>query len=220
MKPRLAPLLVSLPVAAALVACSAGAPAASSPEAKGPPPPPAASPSLAPVAPPSATVPVASSSPDQGNVNGPGTPDLSIEPVGAQALRVTIADRSAKAWRLVVAGTGSRAGDRWVLEVETGDVAPAITTLDTRAGVDGDPQAQPGLEQGETAGRVCSSVLPVCVAASSVRLPENGDGTLEVVLTRTDASVPLGVSAATAGWPAEPFILGPWTATEVFPWQA
>jgi hypothetical protein len=228
MKPRLAPILVSLPLTAALLACSAGAPVTTSPGAKGAPTlpaaaapasaaPVAATPSSAPIA---AASPAPAASPDEGNVDGPATPDLSIVPVGAEAIRVTLADTAAKAWRIIVAGTGSRAGDRWTLEVETGDVAPAITTVDTRAGVDGDPQEQVALEMGDTAGRLCSAVVPVCVAARSLQLPAGGNGTLVLELARTDASAPLAVTAATAPWIGEPFNLGPWTTTEAFPWEA
>ncbi len=233
MKPRLAPILVSLPLAAAVLACSAGAPVTTSPGAKGAPtlptpavPSAAAPASAAPVAATPSSAPIAAASPaptappDEGNVDGPATPDLSIVPAGAQAIRVTLVDTAAKAWRVIVAGTGSRAGDRWTLEVETGDVAPAITTVDTKAGVDGDPQEQAALETGDAAGRVCSAVLPVCVTVRSVQLPADSNGTLVLELVRTDASAALAVTAATAGWLGEPFNLGPWTTTEAFPWEA
>jgi hypothetical protein len=153
-------------------------------------------------------------------VDGSGTPELSIEPAGAQAIRVTLADPAAKAWRVVVTGTGSRAADRWVVEVETGDVGPAITTTDTIAGTAGEPQEQPGLEAGDARARICSTVLPVCIVAATVVLPDAGNGTLVLELVRTDAATALGVAAATAGWPADPFVLGPWTTTEAFPWEA
>jgi hypothetical protein len=162
----------------------------------------------------------APTAPDTGNVGGPVTPALSIEPVGTSAIRVTLADPAAKAWRLTVAGTGAHAADRWSLTVETGDVAPVITTVDTVNGVDGQPQEQPGLEMGDANGRVCALNLPVCLRAASVVLPQDGNGTLVLELTRTDATVALDVTGGTATWTTDPFVLGPWTTTEAFPWAA
>ena len=218
--PSLAALALGLMLALSLVACAGSvSPAASSQST--------ASPSVThlapltsvpPVATPSA--PVATASPDTGNVDRPGLPDLSVEPVGAQAIRVTLVNADAKAWRLVVTGTGSRAADSWALDVITGDVSPVITTTETTAGVAGDPVEQSTLELGDATGRVCSAGLPVCVVATTLVLPDGGNGTLVLELVRTDASVPLAVSAATAGWPSDPFVLGPWTTTDAFPWDA
>ena len=97
-------------------------------------------------------------------------------------------------------------------------MAPSITTLETVNGVAGDPQEQPGLEAGAATGRVCATSLPVCVNAASVRLPDQGNGTLTLELTRLEASADLSVTGGTAAWPSEPFVLGPWTTTEAFPW--
>jgi hypothetical protein len=207
---------IALPLIAAVAACSG----ATSSDAMGTATLPA-TPSFVPV-----TLPVptddqtATASPDEGNVDGAIVPALSIEPVAAQTIRVTLADGSARAWRVTVQGTGNRAGDRWVFEVDTGDVGYTITAQDAEGGVEGVPREQPGLAAGQTDGSLCSSALPVCVAADSVRLPENGDGTLVLELTRTDAMQPLEVAAATAGWQGDPFTLGPWTITEAFPWDS
>jgi hypothetical protein len=163
---------------------------------------------------PSATV-----SPDAGNVDDlPLGPVLSIESISAKSIRVDLDDLDAKAWRIVVAGTGALAEDRLELTVETGDVAPTISLVEVQAGkvVDradlsayGDPTA--------TAGR-CHASLGVCVDADGIVPPDNGDGHLGIELTRIgDAS--LTVTGETAGWPGEPFILGPWTPTEAFPWE-
>jgi hypothetical protein len=213
MSPRVTPLFAVLTVV--LAACTgAMAPAAPGLSAASP----AATHAVASPAPTPSASPAPTASADTGNVNAPGTPDLSIEPAGAQAIRVTLVNPDAKAWRVIVTGTGSQAADAWTLDVETGDVGPVITTTETAAGVVGDPLEQPGLEAGDPAGRVCSAALPVCVVAKSVVLPDGGNGTLVLELVRTETSVALAVSAATAGWPTDLFVLGAWTTTEAFPW--
>jgi hypothetical protein len=147
-----------------------------------------------------------------------------VEPVGAVSIRVTLVDPAAKAWRVTVAGVGSSTGEAapgsWTLTVETGDVAPVITTTDTLNGVPGEPQEQQGLETGHPTGRVCSVAVPVCIRAASVVLPHDGNGTLVVEIGRSDTTVGLTVTGATAGWPNDPFMLGPWTTTSAFPWGA
>ena len=166
---------------------------------------------------------IPAATPDSGNVNAPVTPALSVETVGAVAIRVTLADPAAKAWRLTVAAPGSAGGSAdaiWTLTVETGDVAPVVTTTDAQNGVPGEPKEQPGLEAGAGTGRVCSLAVPVCVRAASVVLPHDGNGTLVLELGRTDTTTDLTVTGSTAGWPTDPFALGPWTSTEAFPWGA
>jgi len=220
MSSRVTPAFAALALALTLGACAGF----SSPVAPGQP---VASPTVTHLAPLATAAPVATpapsfatASPDTGNVDGPGAPDLSVEPVGAQTIRVTLVNTDAKAWRLVVAGTGRRATDSWTLDVATGDVGPAITTTEVTAGVAGDPVEQPALEMGDATGRVCSAALPVCLIAKTLVLPDGGNGTLVLELVRTDASVSLAVSAATAGWPSDPFVLGPWTTTDAFPWDS
>jgi hypothetical protein len=230
MSPRVAPFVAL--VAVVVAACSATgsgsgsaapsfvtvpAPAAASPAATVGPSAVAAVPSARrrPTARPRPTV-----TPNTGNVDAPVTPELSIELQTASTIRVTLLDPSAKAWQVIVRGTGGRATNRWLLTVETSDVAPVITTTDTTRGVEAQPVEQPGLETGATTGKVCSSSLPICVRLASVRLPNGGNGTLVLSLTRTDPAVAMSVAGATARWPTDPFVLGPWTTTEAFPWDA
>ena len=60
-------------------------------------------------------------------------PELAVEAIDASTLRLTLDDPAAKAWRLVIAGTGDLAFDRLEIEVVTSDVAPLITaTRDPR----------------------------------------------------------------------------------------
>lgn len=160
----------------------------------------------------------ATASPNAGNVSGPGDPDFSIEPVGNDTVRITLSAPDAKAWRIQVAGAGAKARNAWELTLATGDVAPAVTTTETFNGVADEPIEQMRLEMGTATGRVCSRALPLCVIASSVELPADGNATLVLELVRVDASAPLSVTASTATWDGDPFVLGPWTLSEPFAW--
>lgn len=208
MSPRVAPVLAFAVVSFAVAGCTGAASAAPSA-------PPTPSSSI-----PTAPVPtrVPTSSPDTGDVTVGTGPELSVEPRGTGAIAATIADPAAKAWRIVVTGIGDQGGDQWVLEVETGDVSPMITTTETVAGVTGEPVDRSSLADGTGPARVCSTVLPACVEAAGFRLPDNGDGMLSARLVVTDPAASLAVTGATATWPGEPFVLGPWTTTEAFPW--
>lgn len=226
MSPRFAPVVALIAVALALAACSGsgtasgtGPPSFVALAAPAPAKPAATAAPIATAAAPTAR-PRATATPDTGNVEAPITPELSIELQTANTIGVTLVDRSAKAWQIVVRGTGDRASDRWVLTVETSDVAPVITTTDTKGGVEAQPVEQPGLEMGVTTGKVCSASLPMCVRLASVRLPHGGNGTLVLALTRTDPAAAMAVAGATARWPSDPFVLGPWTTTAAFPWDA
>jgi hypothetical protein len=225
MSHRLAHVL-AIAVAAGLVA---GCVSAAAPSPASPPTTPTTRPTVAPSTPPGVAgepVPSPEASPaeptalpEEGNVEDlPMGPVLSVESIGKRSIRVTLDDLDAKAWRIVVAGTGDLANDRLRLTVETSDVAPLISVVETSDGqvVDridlsgfGDPTATAGL---------CHPTLGVCVDADAIRLPANGDGRLAVELERTDDGS-LSVTGATAGWPGEPFILGPWSTTESFPWE-
>lgn len=214
---NVANVVLAAAVAFALAGCSA---AGHAPAASALPPTSEPAATLTPVAAPTTALPTASAPiGDTGNVGAAGGPIISVEPLRTLAIRVTLADLDAKAWRVTVAGTGAAAQDRWTLTVETGDVAPAVTTTETLGGVDGEAREQVGLESGARTGRICSVSVPVCLQAATVVLPSDGNGTLVLELTRTDTATSLRVTGATATWPAEPFIVGPWTTTEAFPWE-
>ncbi len=166
-------------------------------------------------------MPVPSASPDAGNVTGSGSgPELTIEVVDAEAIRATIDDPAAKAWRVVVAGVGVRAGDRWVITVESGDVGPAITATEVRGGRVVDEMDLSGFADGTAAAGGCHGTLPVCLASDGFRLPQDGDGRFSVQLALPERGTPLTITGGTASWPGEPFVLGPWTDTEPFSWDA
>jgi len=226
MSHRLAPVLAFALAAGFVAACASSAPPSTLPASVTPGAVPGTSPSSSPgLAPgPSATPELGPTeppaSPEEGNVEDwPMGPVLSVESAGARSIRVSLDDLDAKAWRIVVTGTGDHADDRLEITVETGDVAPVITVAEIRGGqvIDrtdlsgyGDPTATAGL---------CHRSLSVCVDADGIRLPVNGDGHLAIELTRTE-DVSLTVAGETAGWPGEPFILGPWTSTDAFPWES
>ena len=222
MSPRIAPILVPAltAVAIAIAGCAGAAVGPTGPVAS-PPVSPAPVTTPEPTAVATSALATATVRPDTGDVAADQSgPQLSVEPVNAQAIRVTLVDPEAKAWRLVVDGTGDHSGDRWVLQVETGDIGPVITTSETVPGVQGQPVEQPDLESGIGRGQICSTILPVCLRAVTVRLPDEGNGTLVAELVRTDAALPLRVAGSTASWPTDPFVLGPWTMTEAFPWES
>ncbi len=165
--------------------------------------------------------PVVTASPDAGNVRGDGAgPELTIELVDEDTIGATISDPAAKAWRLVVAGIGERAGDRWEILVETGDTGPDILATEVRDGRIVDEMDLSGFADGTAAAGGCHGTLPVCLASDGFRLPQDGDGTFSVRLVLPEPGTPLTVTGGTATWPGEPFILGPWTDTEPFPWNA
>jgi hypothetical protein len=225
MSRRLAPVLAITLAAGFVAACvtSAPSPRTEIPVASGAVPGVSSSVSPGLVPSPSATpdldVAPPTSPPEEGNVEDwPMGPVLSIESVGKRSIQVALDDLDAKAWRLIVAGTGDLADDRLEITVETGDVAPLISVAEIRNGrivgrMDlsefGDPTAAAG---------GCHATLGACIDSDAIRLPVDGDGHLGLELTRTGATS-LTVTGETAGWPGEPFNLGPWTATDAFPWE-
>lgn len=206
MFPRLAPVVA---VSVALIAVTAcGASAGSSPVA------PSAEPAPS-------TAPVVTPSPDAGNVDGRGAgPELSIEMVDEGTISATIGDRAARAWRLVVAGTGERAGDRWEILVETRDIGPVIVATEIRDGRVVDGMDLSGFADGTAVAGGCHGTLPVCLSSDGFHLPRGGDGAFSVRLSLPEPGTPLTITGGTATWPGEPFVLGPWTDTEPFPWSA
>ena len=223
MAPRVAPVVAASFVLLLVAACGASAaPSSAAPAPVATIRVPEAEPvtSVAP-APTPVPVPLVTAWPDAGNVDGGGSgPELTIEMVDSQTIRATLDDRSAEAWRLVVAGVGKRAGDRWEILVEVGDVAPAITATEVRDGHVVDVMDLSGFADGTAAAGGCHGTLPVCLSSDGFRLPQDGDGRFSVQLVLPDPGTPLAITGGTAPWPGEPFVLGPWTDTEPFPWGA
>jgi hypothetical protein len=220
MFPRVAPVLAASLALIAVAACGASAdPPSIVPAPVVPTSVPTARP-VTPTAPVPTLVPAATASPDAGNVVAGTGPELTIEMVNGDTIRATLDDPAAKAWRLVVAGVGERAGDRWEIVVETGDVGPTITATEVRGGRAVDEMDLSGFADGTAAAGGCHGTLPVCLSSDGFRLPQDGDGRFSVQLVLPEPGTPLSITGGTATWPAEPFVLGPWTDTEPFPWNA
>jgi len=217
MSPRFVPLITAALASIVVAACvaSGGVPSATAPVTPTPTPIPRATPRPTVPAP-----PIETPSPDSGDVDETGGPLLSVELLEADTIRATLEDKDAKAWRLVVEGVGDRAGDRFEIVVETGDVRPSITATEIRSGTVVDVMDLSAFADGTAAAGGCHGTLPVCLDSDGFRLPTDGDGTFSVRLTLLDPATPLRLTGATATWPGEPFLLGPWTETEAFPWVA
>ena len=204
----------------AIAGCAAAGPSGApsfTPIAQAPRPTPVPRPTVS--APQATPTPAPTRTPVVGDVDGEtGGPELTSEDVDADTIQATIADPDAKAWRLVISGTGALAGDRWEILVETGDVEPLITATEVRDGAVVDVMDLTGFGSDTAAAGGCHSTLPVCLDSEGFSLPADGDGTLSIRLELPEAGQPLSIRGGTAGWPAEPFILGPWTETEAFSW--
>jgi hypothetical protein len=160
-------------------------------------------------------------SPNAGDVDeSAGGPNLSVEFPGENLLDVTLEDSRAKAWRVVVRGTGDHATDRLEVVVEAGDVGPVITATDVEQGEVVATIDLSAYTDDTAAAGGCHQTLDVCVDSSSFRFTDDGSGRLRIRLQMPDPSTrPLLVTGGTAGWPGDPFVLGPWSDTEAFPWE-
>jgi hypothetical protein len=214
MSPRFS---IALAASLALVAVAACSGTSSTPVVSTPAPP--AAPVPTPVAVPSQPVTAApTSTPIVGGVDGgAGGPELTIETLDADTIVATLSDPEAKAWRLVVSGTGELGGERWEIVVETGDTGPVITATEIRGGEVADVLDLTGFYDGTAAAGGCHSSLPVCLDSDGFRVPE-GDGLFSVRLDLPEAQVPLVIRGGAAAWDGEPFVLGPWHDTEAFAW--
>jgi hypothetical protein len=216
MPPRSSYLLAVATVALVLAGCSAtpASPAVLAPAAT----PAAPDTTLVPAGP--TLPPEPTATPIVGGVDGDEHgPELTVVPVDASTIEAGIVDPVAKAWQVEIRGTGERARDAWTITVETGDVGPLITATEVVDGRVIDDLDLSGLWDGTAIAGGCHSTLPVCLDSDGFRLPDNGDGTFAVRLHLDDAATPLEVRGAAAYWDGEPFILGPWHATEAFPWN-
>ena len=132
MSPRFSVALAASLALVVVAACSGtastpGLPIPATPMDQGPVPTPVV------VVPSQPAAPVPTSTPVIGGVDGDaGGPELTIETLDADTIVATLRDPEAKAWRLVVSGTGELGGERWEIVVETGDTGPVITATEIR----------------------------------------------------------------------------------------
>ena len=213
MSPRFTVALAASLALVVVAACSgtASTPVPATPVAHGPVPTPVAVPSQP-------AAPAPTSTPIIGGVDGDaGGPELTIETLDTDTIVATLKDPEAKAWRLVVSGTGELGGERWEIVVETGDIGPVITATEIRGGEIADVLDLTGFYDGTAAAGGCHSSLPVCLGSDGFRVPE-GDGLFSVRLDLPEAQVPLVIRGGAATWDGEPFVLGDWHDTEPFAW--
>jgi hypothetical protein len=216
MPSRFAPVFAAVIVLFAAAACAAGpvAPASPSPTDA-----PAAVPAPTPVPTP-VPEPTPTPSLNAGDVEAQARgAELTVEFPEPDLLDVTLEDSEAKAWRVIVTGSGDRAADRMEVLVEAGDVGPAITATEVQQGEEVASIDLSNYSDETMVAGGCHHTLNVCIDSSSFRFSDDGTGRLRIRLQMADpAAGRLLVTGGTAGWPGEPFVLGPWTDTESFPW--
>jgi hypothetical protein len=157
------------------------------------------------------TLPPTGSQPPTGNTDT-RFPELAVSS-GGPGWMVELTDPTAKAWRLVVAGADP--ADRLELLVETGDVWPGvmITSIVDDAVVEEHDLTQMVGDATAAAGG-CHPVLEVCYSSDGILVDLEG-GRVGLVVEHIDSGA-FTFSGASAGWPAEPFVLGPWRTTAPF----
>lgn len=189
-----------------LSACAGGPPGVALPS--GPEPIPVASP-LQPYGP-YPTLPVTGYEPPVGNTDQQ-YPELSLSLDGGYL--IDLIDPEARAWWIVVAGTGPNAGDRLEIVAEVGDIWPGAAVRLYVGGELVDTTDMNGLLDNDTAiAGGCHPTLGICFSSADFRIhPE--DGRLTVSLEASAASR-IEVRGATTSWDGEPFNLGPWRGTE------
>src|SRR5689334_20216265 len=193
MSARTAPVLLATLALLAVAACAAAAPASIAPSftpvTEAPRPTPIASPTLVPDPNPTPTD-APTPTPIIGDVDGAtGGPELTIEAVDADTIQVILQDPAAKAWRVVVAGTGQQAHDRWEINVETGDVEPVITATEIHDDQVVDTMDLSGFGDGTAAAGGCHPSLGVCLDSDGLTIPADGEGHFAVCLCLTGTKV-------------------------------
>jgi hypothetical protein len=158
------------------------------------------------------TLPATGEQPPVGNTNR-HYPELSLTRENGYA--IDLVDPEAKAWWIVISGTGPNAGDRLEIVAEVGDIWPGAAVNVYVGGELVDTTDMNGLIGNSTAiAGGCHPTLGLCFSSAGIAIrPE--DGRLSVAL---DGSAnPFEIRGATAAWDGEPFILGPWRGTESVP---
>jgi hypothetical protein len=174
-----------------------------------------AQPNLTPV-PGSTEEPIATPAPPEGDVDGAqeGAPELAIESDGTDSLEISVADSTAKAWRIRISGTNE--ADRLELIVETSDIAPGIHVdeiVGNEVVATDDLTRMP--DEPTVAAGGCHRTVGVCFSSDGIKL-DDANGVLTARFTFRDPSAPIAITGSTAGWPAEPFILGDWHDSQTF----
>jgi hypothetical protein len=201
-----------LPIALALLvgACTSSAAPVSPPTPTDPPPSATPLPSV-PTLPPTGSEPPLVSKPPTGNTDE-RYPELAISG-GEPGHIVELTDPTAKAWRIVV--SGQNPDDRLELLVEVGDIVVGVivtTVVDGRvvdeldlSGMVGNPTAAAG---------GCHPVLEACYSSGGIDIDLDA-GRVGLIVERIGPAS-FEIVGSTAGWPDQPFVLGPWRSTAPF----
>jgi hypothetical protein len=139
-------------------------------------------------------------------------PELAVSS-GGPGYVVELTDPTAKAWRIVV--TGRTPGDRLELLVEVGDIVPGVLVTTVVGGVVVDEHDLTGIVATPTsAAGGCHPALQACYSSGGIDIDLDA-GRIGLVIEQIEATG-LSIAGATADWPDQPFVLGPWRTTEVF----
>jgi hypothetical protein len=159
------------------------------------------------------TLPATGGEPPVGNTDR-HYPELSVSLDGGYLIDVV--DPAARAWWIVVTGTGVHAGDRLEIVAEVGDIWPGAAVRVYVGGELVDETDMNGLIDNDTAiAGGCHPTLDLCFSSGGLHLDAD-TGRFAVTLEGNPAG-PFEVRGATASWDGEPYVLGPWRGTETVP---
>ena len=156
------------------------------------------------------TLPLTGGEPPVGNTDRE-FPELSVS-LGDGFL-IDLVDPEARAWWIVISGTGASAGDRIEIVAEVGVIWPGAAVRVYVAGELFDTTDMNGLIGNQTAvAGGCHPTLDLCFSSAGVDIRPD-DGRVSVAVQGAAAGS-FEIRGATAGWDGEPYILGPWRGTD------
>lgn len=156
------------------------------------------------------TLPVTGGKPPIGNTDRE-FPELSVS--RAESYLIELLDPEARAWWIVVSGTGANDGDRIEIVAEVGDIWPGAAVRVYVGGELFDTTDMNGLIGYRTAiAGGCHPNLDLCFSSAGIEIRPD-EGRLSVALQGAAAGS-FAIRGATAGWDGEPYILGPWRGTD------
>ena len=156
------------------------------------------------------TLPVTGGEPPIGNTDR-AFPELSVS--RAESYLIELLDPEARAWWIVVSGTGANDGDRIEIVAEVGDIWPGAAVRVYVGGELFDTTDMNGLIGNRTAiAGGCHPNLDLCFSSAGIDIRPD-EGRLSVALQGAAADS-FEIRGATAGWDGEPYILGPWRGTD------
>ncbi|HEY3523547.1 MAG TPA: hypothetical protein VGK63_07560 [Candidatus Limnocylindrales bacterium] len=139
----------------------------------------------------------------------PGRPDVSVEPLGSNRYRITVADPAAKVWRMTVRPADDSSVAALRVVVATGDIRYAVD-----ATVVTPPAGPRHIHLRRSNAAVCEPTMGVCLAADGVRTPGNPSRHAASFVITIDPDRAVAVTGSTAGWDGEPFVRAPWLIAE------